>query len=259
MKKGKKLLVTASLVSTAMVVGGCRFLPWANSNACVYGPPPEEYDPSRNIEASVYGVPYYEPQVTPEPVVPTEQDWYQLTKGCYAVLRILSISSEEAKEEVAPTDVLCGVEVLSFYDAEDEDLSGISMLSVRQEDLGLFSEGDVVFVELGAKAQEDGNAWCQLGYEMGIPVYTPFVDNCLTVTPEFEGFTLHDRFWDYNAMIEWNRKEVEFGREAEFQHESPYFDNGATTEDVAVIFECLRLAKEQYEGTLETEQEVQKE
>ena len=43
MKKGKKLLVTASLVSTAMTLGGCRFLPWVNENADVYGPPPDEY------------------------------------------------------------------------------------------------------------------------------------------------------------------------------------------------------------------------
>ena len=43
MKKGKKLLVTASLVSTAMTMGGCRFLPWMNEAAGVYGPPPDEY------------------------------------------------------------------------------------------------------------------------------------------------------------------------------------------------------------------------
>lgn len=43
MKKGKRLLVTASLVSTAMTVGGCRFLPWMNENADVYGPPPDYY------------------------------------------------------------------------------------------------------------------------------------------------------------------------------------------------------------------------
>lgn len=41
MRKGKKLLVTASLVSTAMTVGGCRFLPWMNEAAEVYGPPPD--------------------------------------------------------------------------------------------------------------------------------------------------------------------------------------------------------------------------
>lgn len=43
MKKGKKLLVTASLVSTAITMGGCRFLPWMNENADVYGPPPDNY------------------------------------------------------------------------------------------------------------------------------------------------------------------------------------------------------------------------
>lgn len=42
-KTGKKLLVTASLVSTAVTMGGCRFLPWANFGAGVYGPPPDEY------------------------------------------------------------------------------------------------------------------------------------------------------------------------------------------------------------------------
>lgn len=255
MKKGKKLLVTASVVSTAMIVGGCRFLPWANSNAAVYGPPPDDYDPRWNIAQPAYGVPYYEPDITSEPIAPTEQDWYKLTKGCYAVLRILSVPSEEVKENDATAEVRCGVEVLSFYDADGEDLSGISMLSVRPEDLRLFSEGDVLFAELGAKAQEDGNAWCQLGYEWGIPVYAWFTENHLDWSSEFEELTLYDWFWDYNAMIEWNRKEVEFGREAEFQHESPYFEVGATTEDVAVIFECLRLAKEQYEGVTETEQD----
>ncbi len=39
MKKGKKLLVTASLVSTAVTMGGCRFLPWANDSQPVYGVP----------------------------------------------------------------------------------------------------------------------------------------------------------------------------------------------------------------------------
>lgn len=39
MKKGKKLLVTASLVSAAMTVGGCRFLPWMNNDQPVYGVP----------------------------------------------------------------------------------------------------------------------------------------------------------------------------------------------------------------------------
>lgn len=43
MKKGKKLLVTASLVSTAVTMGGCRFLPWMNETPAVYGPPPDEY------------------------------------------------------------------------------------------------------------------------------------------------------------------------------------------------------------------------
>lgn len=43
MKKGKKLLLTASLVSTAVTMGGCRFLPWMNEAAGVYGPPPDEY------------------------------------------------------------------------------------------------------------------------------------------------------------------------------------------------------------------------
>ena len=39
MKKGNKLLLTASLVSTAMTVGGCRFLPWKNSDQPAYGVP----------------------------------------------------------------------------------------------------------------------------------------------------------------------------------------------------------------------------
>ena len=43
MKKGKKILVTASLVSTTMTLGGCRFLPWMNETPAVYGPPPDEY------------------------------------------------------------------------------------------------------------------------------------------------------------------------------------------------------------------------
>ena len=72
MKKSKKILVTASLVSTAMVVGGCRFLPWMNENAAVYGPPPEEYDPRWNMEQPEYGVPYYEPYISAEPTMSTE-------------------------------------------------------------------------------------------------------------------------------------------------------------------------------------------
>jgi len=58
MKKGKKLLVTASLVSTTMTLGGCRFLPWMNENADVYGPPSDEYvtmTPVPGGEESVIG------------------------------------------------------------------------------------------------------------------------------------------------------------------------------------------------------------
>lgn len=39
MKKNKKLLITASIVSAAVTVGGCRFLPWENSEQPVYGVP----------------------------------------------------------------------------------------------------------------------------------------------------------------------------------------------------------------------------
>ncbi len=253
-KTGKKVLVTATLVSAAVTVGGCRFLPWANSNACVYGPPPEEYDPRWNMEQPEYGVPYYEPYVTPEPIVPMEQDWYKLTKGYYAVIRMVSVPCQETEQENSAADALCGIEVLSFYNAAGEDLSGISMLAVSQEDLSLFSENAVMFVELGSKVIEGDNIWWRLKYDEDVPVYTPFMDNRLTVTPEFEQLALYDWFWNYDAMIEWNQKEVEFGREAEFKHESPYFEDGATTEDIAVIFECLRLAKEQYEGIPKTEQ-----
>ena len=66
MKKSKKLLITASLVSTAVTMGGCRFLPWMNETAAVYGPPPDEYvtvtpisdfDVEENVNAGVYGPP----------------------------------------------------------------------------------------------------------------------------------------------------------------------------------------------------------
>ena len=66
-KTGKRALVTATLVSAAMTMGGCRFLPWANSNANVYGPPPEEFDPKYNIAQPEYGVPYYEEPYYEEP------------------------------------------------------------------------------------------------------------------------------------------------------------------------------------------------
>lgn len=43
-KKRNKVLLTATLVSTAMTMGGCGdFFPWSNQNANVYGPPPEDY------------------------------------------------------------------------------------------------------------------------------------------------------------------------------------------------------------------------
>jgi len=74
MKKSKKLLITASLVSTAVTMGGCRFLPWMNETPSVYGPPPDEYvtatpvsdfDAEENVNAGVYGPPPEE-EVTPE-------------------------------------------------------------------------------------------------------------------------------------------------------------------------------------------------
>ena len=86
MKKGKKLLITASLVSTAMTMGGCRFLPWMNDEQPVYGVPSdprvtltpisgyeeesnegtdvipeteedEEFSPERNLYQCMYGPP----------------------------------------------------------------------------------------------------------------------------------------------------------------------------------------------------------
>lgn len=74
-KNKKKMLITASLVSTAMTLGGCRFLPWMNRNADVYGPPPEEYltatpvpefSAEDNQNAGVYGPPPEESETTLE-------------------------------------------------------------------------------------------------------------------------------------------------------------------------------------------------
>lgn len=68
-KKRNKVLLTATLVSTAMTMGGCGdFFPWSNQNASVYGPPPEEFSVEENRNAGVYGPPPDE-EVTVTPAI----------------------------------------------------------------------------------------------------------------------------------------------------------------------------------------------
>lgn len=244
MRKGTKFLMTASMFAVMMNMNGCG----------AYGPPPEEFEPGWNMVQPAYGVPYDYEVPTASMIHPTEMDWYKLTKRRYAVIRLISVPKEEFEKGEPSEHVICNAEVLSYYDGEGADLSTVSMISLRREDLYLFSDGDVLFAELGPKRQEDDKVWYMLRYYGAEgPIYTPFTENQLILTQEFKTHEGYNWLWNYNAMIEWNRKEVEAGREAEFKHESPYFEEGVTTEDVAIILDNLKAAKEEYEVTTESE------
>ncbi len=244
MRKRTKFLVTASMFAVAMNMNGCG----------AYGPP-EEFEPWRNMEQPAYGVPYYyeEPTAT---VAPTEAGWYKLTKGTFAVLRIVSVPQAVPEGEEAPADAVYGVEMLSFYDGNGVDLSNVSGISLRFEDRYLFSEGEVLFVELEAAVQENDGVIYPVHYEKDRPVCTWFVSDGETEGLEiiqcFEQQRCYDYLYEFNAYTEWNYKVNQAGAE-DTTAEPVYFADGLTVEEAALFFDAITKAKEEYEGAPENE------
>lgn len=240
MKKSKTVLLATSIFAVAVNMNGCG----------VYGPP-ETFDPSLNIAQPEYGAPYYyeEPTAT---VAQPEAGWYKLTESRYAVLRVVSVPQEVPEGEETPENAVYGVELLSFYAGDGMDLSEASKISLRWMNRNLFSEGDVVFVELGEGVPEGETLRYDVKYDALGPVYTRFADNRLELSDRFKLHESYAYLYDFNGYIEWNYKVNQTGAE-ETAAEPVYFKDGMTVEDVAVFFDAIAEAKEANEDMEEKE------
>ncbi len=233
MRKGTKMLVTASVFAVAM-----------NANACVYGPPPEDYDfipPTATTAVELH-------QPTLETVEPAT--WYKVTMGRYAVIRMLSVPGDESLSDKQDEDVVCGIEVLSAYNVE-ENLNMISELLIPAKDSSLVSEGDVLFVELDGMEHAGGENIYRIAERESGLAFTPYKENRLILSEEFRKTSLFDVLWLYNAQIEQYEAALEMGEEFYMEFKAPYFDEGLTTEATELFFENLKDAKEAYEVVLE--------
>ena len=243
MRKRSKFLVTASIFAVAMNMNGCG----------AYGPP-DEFDPWWNIAEPAYGVPYYyeEPTAT---IAPTESGWYKLTQRAFAVLRIVSVPQKVQEEEETPADAVYGIEMLNFYDGNGADLCKMTGISLRFKDRYLFSEGDVLLVELGANLQEGDEGIYQVQYEKDRPVHTWFEYDGeayhLEILQGFKRQTLYDYLYDFNAYTEWNYKVNQREGSEDSLTEPVYFEDGMTIEEAAVFFDAITKAKEEYETAKE--------
>lgn len=233
MRKRTRFFVTASMFAMAMNMNGCG----------VYGPP-EEFAPWQNMEQPAYGVPYYyeEPTAT---VSPQESGWYKLTQRTFAVFRIVSVPQEITEGE-EKENVVCGIEMLSFYDTKERDLSQLSKIALKVKDRYLFSEGDVLFAELGTTLQVGDEAVYQVQYAKDRPVYTGFEHDGeeyrLKISSGFMQQVFYEYLYDFNAYTEWNYKVNQVGRK-DTAGEPAYFEDGMTVEEAALFFDAIKKAK----------------
>lgn len=227
MKKSRNVLLATSIFAVAVNMNGCG----------VYGPP--EFDPSLNIAQPEYGAPYY--------VEPTEMSWYKLTESRYAVLRVLSVPAKLSEGETVPENAIYGVELLSFYAGDGVDLSSAFNVSLRWKNRYLFSEGDVIFVELGEEVQEGEMLWYEVKYDALGPVYTRFADNRLVLSDKFKLQPSYAYLYDFNCYNEWNYKVNHTGVLSETTGEPVGFADGMTVEDAALFFEAIEKAQKEYE------------
>lgn len=228
MKKSRNVLLATSIFAVAVNMNGCG----------VYGPP--EFDPSQNIAQPEYGAPYY--------VEPTEMSWYKLTESRYAVLRVLSVPAKLSEGETVPENAVYGVELLSFYSGDGVDLSSVSNVSLRWKNRYLFSEGDVIFVELGEEVQEDEMLRYEVKYDALGPVYTRFADNRLVLLDKFKLQPSYAYLYDFNCYNEWNYKVNHTGVLSETTGVPVCFADGMTVEDAALFFEAIEKAQKEYEA-----------
>lgn len=233
MRKGTKILVTASVFAVAM-----------NANACMYGPPPEGYEGIR-----LTATPVVEQQVqTQIPVEPAQ--WSLVTLGRYAVIRVLSVTNVENMPDGQSGDVVCGIEVLSAYNVE-ESLNTISELLIPAKESSLFSEGDVLFVELGRMVHRDGEDTYRIAEGESGAVFTPYEGNRLVVTQRFMGNVSYELLECYNGEIRGYQWAMEKGEEYYMPFDFRPFEEGMTTEETALFFEDLKKAKADYDVVLE--------
>jgi len=226
MKKNKTVLLATSLFAAAVNINGCG----------VYGPP-DNFDPSLNIAQPEYGAPYY--------VEPTEMSWYKLTERRYAVLRITSIPAKLSEGETAPDNAVYGVELLSFYAGDGTDLSGISGISLRSKNRNLFSEGDVIFAELGEGRQEGETLLYEVNYDAFGPVYTRFEDEQLKISDKFKLQESYTYLYDFNSYNDWNCAVNQTGVLSETTGKPVCFADGMPVEDAALFFMAIEKAQEE--------------
>ncbi len=74
MKKKSKMVVTASgIIAGAALTAGALFLPACNRPVSLYGPPPAEYSPQKNMTPTLYGPPATQ-SVSPEGEAPVDPE-----------------------------------------------------------------------------------------------------------------------------------------------------------------------------------------
>ena len=230
MRKGAKVLVTASVFAVAM-----------NANACMYGPPPEGLQYSHTTPT----VGVEESYVIAEPV-----DWYFAAMGQYAVVRLLSVAETEPEDDNQTGEVLCGIEILSVYNPR-LDLGLPTELIIPGEDGSSFSVGDILFVELGpAEWNGDSYTRCRIMEGENGAIFTPFVDNRLVLTEKLTKSFFYESLARYNEDIHEHRLSLEKGESFYMEFGTQPFVEGMTPEETEIFFQEFQKAKKDYEVVL---------
>jgi len=230
MRRGAKVLVTASVFAVAI-----------NANACMYGPPPEGYE----------YIPLTPTMVAEDfHVIVEPLDWYFAAMGQYAVVRLLSVEETEPENDEQTGDVLCGIEILSIYNPR-LDLGIPSELLIPGEGSSSFSVGDVLFVELGSM-EWTGEAYttCRVMEGENGAIFTPFADNRLVLTEAFTKSFFYDSLALYNREIHEYRLSSEKGETFYMEFGTQPFEEGMTLEEMETFFLEFQKAKKDYEVVL---------
>ena len=131
MKKGKKLLVTASLVSTTMTLGGCRFLPWMNETPAVYGPPPDEY-------------------VTMTPT-PEEEESVTETRNIYTYEELSEMPAEELLDVFIQNGLVISDEMRESF--TDEELQNLFKENFQLWHTGVSAHSHTMYIDLAEQTK----------------------------------------------------------------------------------------------------------
>lgn len=232
MRKGTKLLVTASVFAVAM-----------NTNACMYGPPPEEYERIQSTPTTV---------VENLHIIAEPPDWYFAAMGQYAVIRLLSTAETESVFDGQTGRAICEVEILSIYNPR-VDLGIPSKIIIPAEDASSFFEGNVLFVELGSM-KWDGEAYttCELMENEEGAIFTPYADNHLVLTERFTRSSFYESLAVYNAEVQEYRVQSEKGESYYMEYGTRAFEEGMTPEETEIFFQEFQKAKKDYEVVLNT-------